>query len=184
MKRLFVTILALSLPATFFSEYTFAQASKEPIMQASHSLASLFNSLSLLLRTEPQEDTIKQPLSEILDNVFNLIAETQDTKDLSFTTIVNNLHKDCRRKLDNIFTDITSSSATLDDCKHHHSTHEEKIAKAEASLYNIATIAAGVATIIQHPHDQPSIEHGVNTVLAGIINIALLTAHKPHANLP
>lgn len=154
------------------------QSFSDQATDASHTLATIFSLLTSLLHSSNNQTNVAPSLSALLENVFTLIGQTHGKKSTDLDLFINDLKKDCLNTLIQALDNL-SVTPDLDDYKHH-ATDEEKEAKAQAALCNVATIVNGVANIVQNPHDKINVGQSVGSILAGIINIAMLASHKPH----
>jgi hypothetical protein len=153
---------------------------EKPILSASmasQTLTAIFNFLALLLHSTHSQTNTTPSFSSLLEDVFILIAQTSGKKGRELDIFMNDIKIDCNNTLKRSFEDL-SASPNLNDYKRP-SKNEEKEAKTQAALCNVATIVTGVANIVQNPHDKVNVGQSVGSILAGIINIALLASHKP-----
>jgi len=143
----------------------------------SHTLTTIFNVLTTVVQGSFSQQTTPSSLGTLLDNVFDLVAQTSDKKGVELDSFIASLKTECRQSLNNTLAEMANNN-TLDDYKRP-SKNDEKEAKAQAALCNVATIVTGVANIVQDPHDKVNVGQSVGSILAGIINIALLASQKP-----
>jgi len=144
---------------------------------ASQTLTAIFNFLALLLHSTYSQTNTTPSFSSLLEDVFTLIAQTSGKKDQELDIFMNDIKIDCNNTLTRTFENL-SATPDLNDYKRP-SKDAEKEAKTQAALCNVATIVTGVANIVQNPHDKINVGQSVGSILAGIINIALLASHKP-----
>jgi hypothetical protein len=152
------------------------QAFTDQPTEASHTLITIFNFLAALLHSTHNQEDAAPSLSSLLGNVFTLISQTSGKKSADLDMFIKTLKEDCRQALAQALDELPATSS-LDEYKR--PSKEEKEAKAQAALCNVATIVSGVANIVQNPHDKINVGQSVGSILSGIINIAMLSSHKP-----
>ena len=146
---------------------------------ATQTLASFFDSLSTLLHNISDQLALSQSLSSLLNAALTLVAQTSDLENSELAA----LKEDCHRTIDKAIQAITEDTdyKRPKDKDKEKETDKEKdpqtAAKTEAALFNVATIASGVAHIVQDPHNKETIGQGIGSILSGIINIALIASH-------
>jgi len=178
MKIFIPTLLALSLTAsTLCTETIVLQKPFEPASEAAKTLSSLFSSLTTVLHNVQNQNIESLPLNAILSDVLTLISQASNNNDPEQKLFLQNLKKDCRHALSNAMQELDindykrpSSNAAL----------EEKEAKTQVALCNVAAITSGVANIVQNPHDKMTVGQSVGSIIAGIINLATLIASSHH----
>jgi len=163
---------ALSLPAA-------TTTPQKPTHQASavaQTLITIFSFLTSLLQSNQNQGNVAPSLSSLLESIFTLINQTSSKKNSELNTFIIDLKKECILSLDQTLKEL-STMPESDDYKRP-SRDEEKEAKTQAALCNVATIASGVASIVQNPHDKVNVGQNVGSILSGIIGIALLASHR------
>lgn len=131
-------------------------------------------SLAAAVEQQENDELLSSHLQTVLQTVFTIIEQSNQKAD---THYVDELKNHC---LETIRTTLNNSSL---DRNKRPSTPEEKEAKTQAAISNVATIVNGVANIVQNPHDKVNVGQSVGSILAGIINIALIASHKPRQPL-
>ena len=158
-----------------------AEKPTQSASMASQTLTAIFNFLALLLHSTHSQTNTTPSFSQLLEDVFTLIAQTSGKKGQELDLFMNDIKRDCNNTLKRTCEDLSATS-DLNDYKRP-SKDTEKEAKTQAALCNVATIVTGVANIVQNPHNKINVGQSVGAILAGIINIALLVSHKPRQHV-